>query len=1248
MKTKTLPKIAASIAALLTAAQAALALPNLTPYQPSGWSDKIVVARTTGTTTDSTGLTTADILYVSWAVVNNGNAAAGAFYVYLYVDGAYRTYWTVSSLNANTYAPANNYSIGSLSAGTHTIMITADATGAITESNESDNSYTKTITVSNPSLPNLVPYQPAGWSDKIVVSRTTGTTTDSTSLTTADTLYVDWAVGNIGTAATGSGFYNTLYVDGVVKTAPYYGASLAAGGNAATFDYSIGSLSAETHTIMIIVDSGFQIAESNESDNSYTKTITVSSPSLPNLTPYQPSGWSDKIVVSRTTGTTTDSTSLTTADTLYVDWAVINNGNATASGVYVYLYVDGVYKTYWYTASLGVNNYMPPTDYSIGSLSAGTHTITITADPGGSIAESNEGDNSYTKTITVSSPSLPNLTPYQPSGWSDKIVVSRTTGTTTDSTSLTTADTLYVDWAVINNGNATASGVYVYLYVDGVYKTYWYTASLGVNNYMPPTDYSIGSLSAGIHTITITADPGGSIAESNESDNSYTKTITVTTPSLPNLTPYQPSGWSDKIVVSRTTGTTTDNTGLTTADTLYVDWAVGNIGTAATGSGFYNTLYVDGVVKTAPYYGASLPAGVNAATYDYPIGSLSAGTHTITIMVDSGFQIAESNESDNSYTKSISVATAGTSAPTITTAPQGQTVRTGANVTFTVVASGTSPINYQWRLNGQNISSATSSTFTLNSVTAANSGGYSVLVWNAYGSVTSATASLAVLTDGANGNTPVQISVPAAPPQPTGVDSLVVVTHGFIFITDPPVMPSWVTILTNDIQIGSPANWSVMAIDWSKYAWGINPEDALSIGNIKGLLYGQQLSQQHWKHVHLIAHSAGAALIQGIADQLKSSPNPPTIQMTFLDPFVGALHEWRNAYGDDANWADCYFTQELGLSPADLFTGSFGWTGGDLGYAYNVDVDWTDPHSQPIVYGSTLVAFSTHEWSHDFYIETVVNTDSGWCGADYGFRLSAEGGGASEQANHPIGNGGNPTVLCGPPGAIPTPNLPLPVMQISIPNIPYALSDVGASLVGDAGFVLNSIWSALPLVKSGGVHPLDETNFTDTPAWLAVGVTVTNAVNFVQFDAGFTDTNAAQGLLTVYWNTNQVGMVDERVASPGSQTYRFALPGTVTSGLYTLSFRLDSFDNSASIAVTNVATGFVGVTQPIMLGISRTNGAPVVQLTAATNFTYLIQSSTNLVDWTPTALLLNTNGTAQFIDFAATNSRARFYRAMMP
>src|SRR5206468_3123566 len=114
----------------------------------------------------------------------------------------------------------------------------------------------------------------------------------------------------------------------------------------------------------------------------------------------------------------------------------------------------------------------------------------------GSVSESNEGDNEYTKTITVSGTGQPNLLPYQPTGWSDKIVVSKTTGTSTDSTGLTTADSLYVDWAVANLGtSATASRFYVELYVDESLKTNWYLdPPMNANTYTPLQDYFLGSL----------------------------------------------------------------------------------------------------------------------------------------------------------------------------------------------------------------------------------------------------------------------------------------------------------------------------------------------------------------------------------------------------------------------------------------------------------------------------------------------------------------------------------------------------------------------------------------------------------------------------------------------------------------------------------------------------------------------------------------------------------------------------------
>lgn len=40
--------------------------------------------------------------------------------------------------------------------------------------------------------------------------------------------------------------------------------------------------------------------------------------------------------------------------------------------------------------------------------------------------------------------------------------------------------------------------------------------------------------------------------------------------------------------------------------------------------------------------------------------------------------------------------------------------------------------------------------------------------------------------------------------------------------------------------------------------------------------------------------------------------------------------------------------------------------------------------------------------------------------------------------------------------------------------------------------------------------------------------------------------------------------------------------------------------------------------------------------------------STNLLDWTPFALRLNTNGTVLFADPASTNASREFYRAVMP
>src|SRR5439155_25144123 len=149
---------------------------------------------------------------------------------------------------------------------------------------------------------------------------------------------------------------------------------------------------------------------------------------------------------------------------------------------------------------------------------------------------------------------------------------------------------------------------------------------------------------------------------------------------------------------------------------------------------------------------------------------------------------------------------------------------------------------------------------------------------------------------------------------------------------------------------------------------------------------------------------------------------------------------WRDAYGANANWADCYFSQDYLTSFV---------TAGNLSHAYNVDVDWADPNRTLVAYGSGVVAFSSHGYPQDFYMQTITNADLSWCGTNYGFPLSAEAGGETEQANHPIGNGNNPPVVCGPPGVIPTPTLPVATLEISLANTAHAWSDFGATLASD-------------------------------------------------------------------------------------------------------------------------------------------------------------------------------------------------------
>ena len=147
-------------------------------------------------------------------------------------------------------------------------------------------------------------------------------------------------------------------------------------------------------------------------------------------------------------------------------------------------------------------------------------------------------------------------------------------------------------------------------------------------------------------------------------------------------------------------------------------------------------------------------SGATSASYTIASAqSANAGSYTVTVTNSAG------SATSNAATLTVN---ATATAPSITTQPTSRTVTAGSSTTFSVVASGTAPLTYQWKLGGTNISGATSSSYTIASAQTANAGNYTVTVSNSVGSVTSSTATLTVTA--ATGGDIIYVS-------PTGLDS---------------------------------------------------------------------------------------------------------------------------------------------------------------------------------------------------------------------------------------------------------------------------------------------------------------------------------------------------------------------------------------------------------------------------------------------------------------------------------------------
>ncbi len=154
---------------------------------------------------------------------------------------------------------------------------------------------------------------------------------------------------------------------------------------------------------------------------------------------------------------------------------------------------------------------------------------------------------------------------------------------------------------------------------------------------------------------------------------------------------------------------------------------------------------------------SSALSGQTASTLTInPVATGNAGNYDVVV-----------SNSGGSVTSSVAALTVivPVTPPTITSQPVSQTVLQGQTANFSVAASGSAPLNYQWRFAGANLTSQNASNLVLNSVTTANAGNYDVIVSNSGGSVTS---SVAILT----------VNLPAVAPSITTQPTAQIVTQG--------------------------------------------------------------------------------------------------------------------------------------------------------------------------------------------------------------------------------------------------------------------------------------------------------------------------------------------------------------------------------------------------------------------------------------------------------------------------------------
>jgi len=433
-----------------------------------------------------------------------------------------------------------------------------------------------------------------------------------------------------------------------------------------------------------------------------------------NLTAFTPQGWDGPLVISPSRGQTAIGPVETGRDQ-YVTFAIANFGDTdTEASFFVDLYYDEyLVQRFPMEASLSASHFVSWSDFDrLGQavrLTPGTHSLRLVIDATDLVMESDETDNVIEIAVEWTGNPVSiggsggllgdqrgvNLTAYSPSEWAaslvasafgnDLVIVKRQFEPAPQLPGplegpLSVLGDTFVAYGIANTGFISQPGdVFVDLYLDDklVLRDRWtqMLAHQRVSRIPWGGLADVVQIAPGAHTLRLVIDPNNLVAETDETDNVFTRELEWSADApdasqrpvreavglrvpevllLPNLVPGWLWQWDGPIAIDSVSGTNTDGP-LTVGDPVYVDMVVFNKSVVDATPDFVVDIYLDDELVHIFNLSGRSPAKSFRIFQDWSglmrNAQVTAGTHVLKMVIDPDDRVREADETDNVFEK---------------------------------------------------------------------------------------------------------------------------------------------------------------------------------------------------------------------------------------------------------------------------------------------------------------------------------------------------------------------------------------------------------------------------------------------------------------------------------------------------------------------------------------------------------------------------------------------------------------------